>query len=196
MLVFDQLGDDSTSLLNIGLTCRAWYDLSKPCLCRDVNLSSHNLGRWHCSEEERASAASEDCRVIYTDYHAKFRPRNLVRRQRAFLNLISTNPRLARYVRSLTWTLIWRDFGDAGLTDADRQTWNVFSLMKNVARLDVASLHDVPNNPYVRQNPAHLFPKVTDLRLLGLDALWTDQSYHRLSGRQQTPQPQARLPTG
>lgn len=167
ILVLDQLGDDSTSLLNVGLTCRTWHGLSKPCLYREVNSSFHNLGRWHCPEEERGAEASEDSPVIYASYHTRYRPRNLVRRQRAFLNLISTNPQLAKYVKSLTWTLIWRDFGEAYLTDADRQIWNVFGLMKNVTRLDLASINDVPNDRYVRQNPARLFPKVTDLRVLG-----------------------------
>lgn len=167
ILAFDQLGDDSTSLLNVGLTCRTWFDLSRPCLYRDVNLSSHNLGRWYAPEVEQGIAAAEDQQVIQSDYHSRYRSRNVVRRQRAFLTLLTTDPQLARYVKSLTWTLIWRGFGDAGLTDADRQTWNVFSLMENVTRLDLASLHDVPYDQYVRQNPAHLFTKVTDLRLLG-----------------------------
>ncbi|KAK4547916.1 hypothetical protein LTR36_010635 [Oleoguttula mirabilis] len=59
------------------------------------------------------------------------------------------------------------DFEDSNLLGIDRQTWNVFRLMENVAQLDLASLHDVYGDDFVRQNPARLFPAVTDLRLLG-----------------------------
>jgi hypothetical protein len=62
---------------------------------------------------------------------------------------------------------VWKDFDDDGLTDIDLQTWDVFSRMQNVARLDLASLHDISDQPYIRQNPARLFPAVTHLRLVG-----------------------------
>jgi hypothetical protein len=76
-------------------------------------------------------------------------------------------PQLAKYVKSFTWTLIWLDFNEWGLTEIDLQTWDVFSRMTNVTYLDLASLHRHEDDEYVRQNPAVLFPKVRDLRLLG-----------------------------
>lgn len=53
------------------------------------------------------------------------------------------------------------------MAEIDYQTWNVFSQMKNVTKLDLASLHDVYSDNFMRQSPSHLFPAVTDLRLVG-----------------------------
>jgi hypothetical protein len=62
---------------------------------------------------------------------------------------------------------VWIDFDEDGLTDIDLRTWEVFSRMQNVARLDLASLHDISDQPFIRQNPTRLFPAVTHLRLVG-----------------------------
>lgn len=159
-LIFEQLTNDYKPLCNIGLTCRDWRLLSLPHLLRSVDLSSHNNGRLPQHE-------SEDLPIVYADYDAKYRQPNLVPRQRAFLRLITVRPELAKYVKSLRWTLIWLDFKERCLTDIDRQTWYVFSRMTNVSKLDFASLHDVSDDDYVRQNPSRLFPAVTHLRLLG-----------------------------
>jgi hypothetical protein len=43
----------------------------------------------------------------------------------------------------------------------------VFGKMVNVTHLDLASLHEVDDDNYVRQTPAGLFPKTRHLRLLG-----------------------------
>ena len=102
---------------------------------------------------------------------------NLVHRQRTFLHTITANPNLATHVKSLTWTLVWKEYEENCLADIDYQTWNVFSPMKNITKLDLASLHDVHGDNFVRHSPNHLFPAVTDLRLVG----WTGQSSPRLS---------------
>jgi hypothetical protein len=125
-----------------------------------VDLSCHNNGRLPEHECEIRP-------VVYADYDAAFRPPNLVPRQRAFLRFMADRPRLAKYVKSLAWTLIWKDFKDDDLTEIDRQTWSVFSVMNNVTQLDLASLREIHNNELVRQNPTTLFPAVTELRLLG-----------------------------
>lgn len=159
-LIFDQLAGDYATLCNVSLTCRSWRTLSWPSLLRVADLSSHNNGR----------QPQHECNiipVIYADHHGKYRQPNLIPRQRAFLRLIIENPGLAKYVQSLTWTLIWLDFDEEYLTPVDRQTWHVFSQLVNVTRLDLASLHDLSDEKYIRQNPARLFPAVTDLRLLG-----------------------------
>ena len=39
--------------------------------------------------------------------------------------------------------------------------------MNNVTRLDLASLHDIHDDEFVRQNPSQLFPAVVDLKLVG-----------------------------
>lgn len=104
---------------------------------------------------------------MFADHGAQFRPPNLVTRQRAFLRLITSRPGLTKHIQSFTWTLIWWDFGEHQLQEIDLQTWNVFERMSNVTYLDLASLHEVSQETYVRQNPTTLFPAVTDLRLLG-----------------------------
>lgn len=163
-LVFQQLVGDSVSLQSISLTCRAWRSIALPCALQAVDISSHNNGR----------QPQLECNVlpmVYADYSSEYRPRNLVSRQRAFLRLMTDKPELARYVKSFTWTLtwldIWLDDDQDELTEIDRQTWNVFGSMVNVTSLDLASLHWVDEDECVRQNPAVLFPKVRDLRLLG-----------------------------
>lgn len=159
-LVFEELIDDYESLCNVGFTCRDWRVLSLPSLLRVVDISSHNNGRVPEHENEAVP-------VIYADHDAKYRKPNLIPRQRAFLRLITARPSLAKYIKSLTWTLVWRDFDEHNLTEIDRQTWNVFGEMTNVTHLDLASLHNVCDEVYVRKNPTRLFPAVTDLRLLG-----------------------------
>jgi hypothetical protein len=165
-LVFRQLAGDNASLLNISLTCRAWRSLASPALFQVVDISSHNNGR----QPQHESSVRP---MVYADYDGEFRPQNLVLRQRAFLRLVADKPELARYVKDFTWTLVWLDnwyesfCEDDTLTETDRQTWNVFGRMVNVTHLDLASLHYVCEDEYVRQNPAILFPKVRDLRLLG-----------------------------
>ena len=160
VLIFDEFADEYESLCNVGLACRSWRALSLPSLLRIVDLSCHNNGRL----PERECSLRP---VVYADYDAAFRPQNLVSRQRAFLRFMVDRPGLAKYVKSLTWTLIWKDFKDDNLSETDRQTWNVFSAMNNVTQLDLASLHQIHNNELVRRNPTRLFPAVTVLRLLG-----------------------------
>jgi len=165
-LVFQQLAGDNASLLNVSLTCRAWRSLALPSVFQVVDISSHNNGRQpqlECSVRP----------LVYADYCGSYRPKNLVPRQRAFLQLMTDKPQLARYVKSFTWTLIWWDFDevytDSELEEIDKETWTVFGRMVNVTHLDLASLHNVVGEDgYIRhQTPPTLFPKVKDLRLLG-----------------------------
>jgi len=159
-LVFRELVGDSTTLLNVSLACSAWRSLALPSVFRVVDISSHNNGR-------QPQLESEMYPIIYADYEGEYRPQNLVTRQRAFLRLVVGKPQLAKYVRLFTWTLIWLDFNEQDLTEIDLQTWDVFARLVNVTHLDLASLHRDVDDGYIRQNPAVLFPKVRDLRLLG-----------------------------
>lgn len=163
-VIFEQLVGDYETLCNIGLTCYAWRSLSLPCLLQWTDLSSHNNGR--VPEHE-----CEILPVLYADFHAKYRPPNLVPRQRAFLRLMTERPELAKYVKKFEWTLVWantwKNSDDDSLTAIDRGTWNVFSRLTNVTELDLASLHDIWEDDFVRKNPDHLFPAVTRLRLVG-----------------------------
>lgn len=159
-LIFDQLAGDYDSLCCISLVCRTWHILSEPSLFKIVDISSHNNGR--LPEHEHSSIFP----VAYADHKAEWRPRNLVTRQRALLKTISARPALAKYVKTFVWTFIWLDWNERSITEVDRQTWRIFSLMDNVTRLDLGSLHEAGDEPYVRQNPAELFPKVTHLRLM------------------------------
>ncbi|KAK3700115.1 hypothetical protein LTR37_016118 [Vermiconidia calcicola] len=164
-LVVEELTGENQSLSSLSRTCKALHSLCLPLLLHTVDLSSHNLGRQPQHEDQQFPPMSV---VVKADYNNKYRPRNdLVPRQRAFLRLLTSRPELAFYVRELTWTLIWTDFGEAAIADIDRQTWTVFSRLTNVQRLDLASLNDHWKEPYIRQNPDRLFPAVTELRLVG-----------------------------
>lgn len=163
-LIFDHLVGDTNTLARVGLVSRSWHILSLPFLLKHVDLSSHNNGRLPDYEDSSFPLLRG---VVMADYSDEYRPSSLVPRQRAFLHLMTQHPELARHVRAFTWTLVWMDFNDDGLTDIDLRTWDVFGLMQNVARLDLASLHNISDQPYIRQNPARLFPAVTHLRLVG-----------------------------
>ena len=171
-LIFDEC--DGVALCSIGLTCHAWRSLSLPSLFRSVDLSCHNIGEetvpakdggyYGDNEEPRYMNG----RLVFTNSIAsRLRPANFVNRQRAFLRAITSNPELATLVKSLTWTLVWKDFADTSLAEIDYQTWNIFSQLKKVTKLDLASVHDIHYDDIVRQNPSQLFPAVTDLRLVG-----------------------------
>lgn len=160
LMVFENLVGDTETFIRVGLVCRSWRALSLPLLLRD---SSHNNGRLHEHDELECFFRP----FVMADYSDQFRPRNLVTRQRAFLRLMTHHPELARHVKAFTWTLVWMDFDDDSLTDIDLHTWVIFGRMQNVARLDLASLHYIGDQPYIRQAPARLFPAVTHLRLVG-----------------------------
>ena len=158
-LVFQQLVGDNETLLSISLTCHAWRWLALPALYQVIDISSHNNG--HLPQHEYAG------HIAYADHRGEYHQQNLLPRQRAFLRTMTEEPRLARLVKSLTWTLIWRDVGETTLAEIDRQTWCIFGRMVNVTRVDLASLHEVEDDNYVRQTPAGLFPNTRRLRLLG-----------------------------
>ncbi|KAM0697445.1 hypothetical protein Q7P36_002299 [Cladosporium allicinum] len=159
-LVFQQLTGDNETLLSVSLTCHAWRWLALPALYQVIDISSHNNG--HLPQHEYAG------HIAYADQlRGEYHQQNLLPRQRAFLRNMTEEPQLARLVKSLTWTLIWRDFEETKLAEIDRQTWCVFGKMVNVTRVDLASLHEVADDNYVRQTPAGLFPKTRHLRLLG-----------------------------
>ncbi|KAF2184042.1 hypothetical protein K469DRAFT_727670 [Zopfia rhizophila CBS 207.26] len=159
LLVLEQLFDDTKALCRLGLVCRSLWHLSLPFLLRTVDLSSHNDGRQHEQEDEFHPE-------IHADYSEEYRPLSLVTRQRAFLRLMTNRPDVASHVRSLTWTLVWVDFDEEGLTEIDLELWNVFSRLTNVHQLDLATLHQIAKELFIRRNPSRLFPAVTHLRLL------------------------------
>ncbi|KAI0517997.1 hypothetical protein F5B22DRAFT_601353 [Xylaria bambusicola] len=163
-LVFEQLIGDTNTLATIGLVSRKWRNVSLPTLLSRVDLSSHNNGRLPEYEDEDFPPVS----LVMADYSDRYRPGNLVTRQRAFLRLMTDRPELAIYVKALAWTLIWIDFGEQELSKIDLRTWDVFALLRNVRYLDLASLHEIGGyEPFIRQNPSRLFPAVTRLRLVG-----------------------------
>jgi hypothetical protein len=97
------------------------------------------------------------------------RPENLLSLQRAFLRTMCERPHYANYVRSFSWTLIWRDqHNEDSLTEIDYQLWTVFSRMDRVEKLDLAAISiDKILEDYTHEVPSVLFPSVTDLRLVG-----------------------------
>ncbi|KAF3020994.1 hypothetical protein E8E14_010152 [Neopestalotiopsis sp. 37M] len=137
----------------------------------DSQTLAHNNGRLP-EYEHNDDDFAVPLRVVMADFEDNYRPRNLVSRQRAFLRLMIDRPELATHVQAFTWTMVWLDFDEEALTDIDLQLWDVFERMKNVSRLDLASLRereerDMSDEPYIRQFPPTLFPAVTDLRLVG-----------------------------
>ena len=171
-LVFDRL--EGNAVCNVGLTCHAWRSMSLPSMYRNVDLSYHNISDTGFDidgggdkDDNKAVQRYVNGKNVYTDFLASVRPVNMVHRQRAFLRTITAHPKLATYVKSLTWTLVWKDRANFGLTEIDRQTWNVFGQMNNVTSLDLASLHNIHKDDFVRQSPTQLFPAVINLRLVG-----------------------------
>ena len=158
-LVFYHLKGDYNSLCQATLTCRFWHDVATPVLLYHVDLSSHNLGRQHEYEHDLRP-------VVYADFHANYRPSTstLVPRQRAFVRLMTARPALAKCVKSLMWTFVWLDFGERCLS---KNTWDVMGRLNRVTHLDMASVHDVYTDDYVRHSPSSLFPSATHVRLLG-----------------------------
>lgn len=59
------------------------------------------------------------------------------------------------------------DFDEYTISDVDRQLWDVFSRFVKVTQLDLASLHDIVHEPYIRRSPDRLFPAVMQLQLVG-----------------------------
>ncbi|CAG9983616.1 unnamed protein product [Clonostachys byssicola] len=166
--VFDALLGDTTTLVNAGCVSRLWRTVALPFLLKNVDLSSHNRGR--LPEHEDPNFAP--LRIVMSDYSDQYRPRNLVPRQRAFLRLMADRPELAIHVKIFTWTLVWHDTDEIGcdgdeMTDIDFRTWEVLGRLCSVTHLDLASLHQIGYEPYIRQNPDTLFPAVTNLRLVG-----------------------------
>ncbi|KAF2759136.1 hypothetical protein EJ05DRAFT_333933 [Pseudovirgaria hyperparasitica] len=157
--IFETLVGDSESLIAAGLTCTAWHAFSLPYLLYHVDLSCHNRGRLPEFEDDVVMP------VVYASFNDKFKPGNLVPRQRAFLQLMTDRPELATHVHSFTWTLVYSDCSD--LTDIDRETWVVFDRLNSVTRLDLAQILGEREIEYSRQPPPRLFPAVTDLRLVG-----------------------------
>lgn len=165
-LICDQLVGDRQTLARLGRVSQSWRIFSLPFLLKHVDLSCHNNGRVP-DPETTGPNFPVGTRVVMADFSDEYRPRNLVPHQRAFLRFMIDRPELATHVKALTWTLVWRDFGEENLLEIDKCTWEVFRRMQNVVALDLASLHQIGDEPYIRQNPAKLFPAVTDLRLVG-----------------------------
>lgn len=159
-LILEHLADNAEALCSLSLTCKALRNLSLPYLLKSIDLSSHNNGRQPEYEDEIRPE-------IYADFSDEYRPTNLVSRQRAFLRLMIDRPELATHVQSLTWTLIWMDFDEESLQKIDFELWNVFGRLTTVQYLDLASLHQIAEEQFIRKNPPRLFPAVTHLRLLG-----------------------------
>ncbi|KAL9621479.1 MAG: hypothetical protein Q9160_004122 [Pyrenula sp. 1 TL-2023] len=160
LLILEYLIDDAESLCSLSLTFKLLRYLTLPFLLKRVDLSSHNAGRQPEQEDDL-------CPEIYADYSDEYRPLSLLRRQRAFLRLIVDRPDLALHVFSFTWTLIWIDFDEDSLQEIDFELWNVFGRLMNVHTLDLASLHQIAEEPFIRKNPSRLFPAATSVRLVG-----------------------------
>ncbi|KAK2767032.1 hypothetical protein FQN54_006350 [Arachnomyces sp. PD_36] len=160
LLLISERLNDSSDLSSLSRVCKYLRQLLFPNLLRTVDLSSHNDGRLPDQEDEFLPE-------VYADFDDYCRPLKLVTRQRAFLSLMTRRPDLASLVQSFTWTLVWRDFEEESLADIDYELWNVFSGLNNVRQLDLASIHQIDDEPFIRKNPLRLFPGVTNLRLLG-----------------------------
>lgn len=152
---------DTETLLNSSLVSRSWRALILPVLLRHVDLSAHN--------EEHPPRRGANPNYYFSWVDEEHEPRHPRRRQLAFLRLILNRPELARLVESLAWTLMWRDGFDDGWehTDLELRTWEAFSLMRNVRKLDLAAFHRNGELVPARQNPDSLFPAVRDLCLGG-----------------------------
>lgn len=153
---------EQSSLYQLSLINKTLSQRCIPHLYREVDLSSHNLGR--IVENENKFRIEE-----WANVNDDNRPPRLLSRQRSFLKTMTENPQYAMYILSFSWTLIWYDqYKERGLTEIEFQLWNVFSQLQRVQKLDLASLpQDKPLEAYTRQVPPNLFPRVTELKLAG-----------------------------
>lgn len=160
-LVFEQC--EQSTLHTLSLTCKAIRLRCIPELYREVDLSSHNLGRYAEYEDELRPE-------MWSHLDDENRPENLLPRQRSFLRTMTEYPKYSNYVRSFSWTLIWYNYHkEHGLSEIDYELWLVFSRLVRVEKLDLAALvpEDKSMEQYARLIPSALFPSVKDLRLLG-----------------------------
>jgi hypothetical protein len=160
LLILEQC--EQSSVHKLSLTSKTVRAKCLPELYREVDLSSHNLGRFPANEDKFRIEQ-------WSNMDDLNRPESLLSQQRSFLRTITKYPKYAAYVRSLSWTLIWYDqYEEQVLTEIDYQIWNVFSRLERVEKLDLAALpQDKPLEQYTRQIPSVLFPLVKELRLTG-----------------------------
>jgi len=166
LLILEQC--ETGSISNLSLACKALRPRCIPQLYREVDLSSHNIGRF--SEHEGPTIRPEY--QLWTHLNDSHRPETLLPAQRSFLRTLCEYPDYAKYIRSFTWTLIWYDEHakeePRAMTEIDYHTWDVFSRMERVETLDLAAIAlDKSWDDYCREPPPTLFPRVTDLRLVG-----------------------------
>ncbi len=138
---------EQSSIQNLSLTSKSLQRRCVSQLYRDVDLSSHNLGRMPEFEDDVHPE-------MWTNTDDSIHPKNLVSRQRSFLRTMTECPEYAAYVCAFSWTLIWYDRNEDALTEIDYQLWTIFSRLKNVKKLDLAALpQDRDRDPYTRQIP-------------------------------------------
>lgn len=140
-----------------------------PFLYRTVDVSTHNrlaaedpgphYGILQCADSKPLRAT----------------PPQALRRQHSLLHALIHHPEYATYVREFTWTLLFvSDVGKPNphelpptlISYPETKIWDVFSLLTNVQKLDLASLHGY-YVPYAAACPPTLFSSATSIRLLG-----------------------------
>ncbi len=163
-VIFESCGQHD--LLRLGQASKALFLSTVPLIYRYVDLSTHN----------RELAESPSTRVQWADVHPLLPPPvTLIHRQHCFLLTLLRYPEYGKYVRHLTWTLIFASDikrestplpADKIFQYPETKIWDAFQYMVNVEKLDFASLHAYCT-PYLMQCPSSLFSSAISIRLLG-----------------------------
>src|SRR6266536_5513161 len=87
---------EQSSIQNLSLTSKSLQRRCVSQLYRDVDLSSHNLGRMPEFEDDVHPE-------MWTNTDDSIHPKNLVSRQRSFLRTMTECPEYAAYVCAFSW---------------------------------------------------------------------------------------------
>ncbi len=156
-------------LAALSTTCKTLHAAAIPFLYREVDLSAHNQGRLQFTHDNGTHYH------IWADvYPPVFDLPPLAKKQQSFLSTILKNPPLGAYVRIFVWTFrsYWEPKPINSLSfntcHLDTRIWEVFQHLTNVDKLDLGSLHQSWDKPYLGLPPPGIFSTVTDLRLSGV----------------------------
>lgn len=155
----------TVDLLTLTLTSKKLRHASIPSIYRDVDLSIHNRGRLVYGSKQEDNYLWQ----YSSSYRCEDVRSRAFTRQEQFLQQVIEHPEYAKYVKSLSWTLLllrepeWgEDYPTESAVIAERpilHIWEVFEKLTNVRWLDLAWLSHDHDRPLASQFPDVLFPR-------------------------------------
>lgn len=163
---------DPSTQAKVNVASKWAHGLCLPLIYRDVNLSTHNLG----IIQEPGELLQVDSLLFEGEENGLPQDADAVpRAQKRFLETMLQHKEYARYVRTLTWSLLMFNFRRESdlIRCLQSQTWRVFETLTRVRRLDLVCCNPLMPHSYDPKTQACLFPAATSIRIQGLmtDAL-------------------------